>query len=144
MTRNDGLLDGIDVDAVPDPATTHVIRSFLFFEAAAFVAAALIHFGVLVEGYEHLRAATAETVLSVALLLGLALTWIRPAWSRGVGIAVQSFALFGTLVGVFAIAIGIGPRTGPDIAYHAGILLALVAGLIRALTPNAFTSRADA
>ena len=106
MTRNDGLLDGLDVDEMLDSAIIHMIRSFLFFEAAAFVAAALIHFGVLVEGYEHLRAATAETVLSVALLLGLALTWIRPAWSCGVGIAVQSFVLFGTLVGIFAIAIG--------------------------------------
>jgi hypothetical protein len=108
MTRNDGLLDGLDVDALPDPATTRMIRGFFFLEAVAFVTAALVHFGVLVEGYEHARAATAETVLSVALLLGLALTWIRPAWSRVVGIAVQSFALLGTLIGIFAIAIGVG------------------------------------
>jgi hypothetical protein len=37
--------------------------------------------------------------------------------------------LAGTLVGLFTIAIGIGPRTVPDLAIHAVMLAELVAGL---------------
>ena len=46
------------------------------------------------------------------------------------GLAAQGFALFGTLVGIFTIAIGVGPRTGPDIVYHIIIVIVLVSGLI--------------
>ena len=64
------------------------------------------------------------------LLVGLALSCIRPGTTRRVGLAAQIFALLGTLVGVVAIAIGVGPRTAPDIAYHIGIVVVLVSGLI--------------
>jgi len=30
------------------------------------------------------------------------------------------------MVGLFAIAVGVGPHTGPDVAYHLGILAVLV------------------
>jgi hypothetical protein len=106
------------------------IQLFLLFEAAAFFGAALIHFGVLMDGYEHQKAGTAETVIGVVLLLGLVMTWIRPGSTRGAGLAAQGFALLGTLVGIFTIAIGIGPRTLPDIIYHIGIVVALVSGLV--------------
>lgn len=106
------------------------IQLFLLFEAAAFFGAALIHFGVLMHGYEHQKAGTAETVIGVVLLLGLVVTWIRPGSTRGAGLAAQGFALLGTLVGIFTIAIGVGPRTLPDIVYHIGIVVALVSGLV--------------
>jgi len=50
--------------------------------------------------------------------------------TRAAGLGAQAFALVGTLVGIFTIAIGVGPRTGPDIAYHIAIVAVLVAGLI--------------
>jgi len=109
---------------------THAIRLFMLFEAASFVAAALVHSGVLIEGYEHQQARIAEGLIAIVLLVGAALTWIRPAWVRRVGLAAQGFALLGTLVGVFTIAIGVGPRTLPDIAYHIGIVVVLTWGLI--------------
>ena len=65
------------------------IRSFLLFEAATFLVASLIHSGVLIAGYEHQKARIAEGVIALALL--------------------------GTLIGVFTIAVGVGPRTAPDI-----------------------------
>jgi hypothetical protein len=40
----------------------YAIRLFMLFEAASFVAAALVHLGVLVQGYEHQPARTAEGV----------------------------------------------------------------------------------
>jgi hypothetical protein len=111
-------------------AMTRAVRLFMLFEAATFVAASLVHAGALVAGYEHREARIAELVIAIALLAGLALTWIRPGWTRVVGLAAQGFALLGTLVGVFTIAIGIGPRTAPDIAYHVGIVLVLACGLV--------------
>jgi hypothetical protein len=106
------------------------IRLFLLFECMAFIAAASIHFGVLMNGYEHRQAGTAESVIAIVLLLGLILTLIRPRSTRPIGLLVQAFALFGTLVGIFTIAIGIGPRTIGDISYHVAIVIVLVLGLI--------------
>jgi phosphatidylserine synthase len=109
---------------------TQPIQLFLLFEGAAFIAAALTHFGVLTHGYEHRPAGTAETVIGIVLLIGLALSSIRPRSTRAVGLAAQTFALFGTLVGIFTIIIGVGPRTTADITYHAVIVIVLVSGLI--------------
>lgn len=110
-----------------------MLRSLLLFEAAAFILAAMTHLGLFVEGYAHRKAATAESVIAVVLLLGLALTYFRPGSARRIALAVQGFALFGTFVGLFTIAIGIGPRTTPDMIFHAGIVIALIAGLIAAV-----------
>lgn len=108
---------------------TRTIRAFLLVEAASFAAAALVHFGVLTRGYEHQQAGTAESVIAIVLLFGLALS-LAGRWTRAAGLAAQAFAFVGTLVGIFTIAIGVGPRTGPDIAYHAAIVAALMVGLI--------------
>jgi hypothetical protein len=109
---------------------TQAIRLFLLFEATAFTSAALVHFGLLMNGYEHQQAATAESVIGIVLFLGLALSWIRPGMTRRVGLAAQIFALLGTMVGIVAIAVGVGPRTVPDIAYHIGIVVVLLSGLV--------------
>lgn len=123
------------------------IRLFLLFEAATFVAAAQVHYGILIHGYEHQEAGVAESVIAVVLLAGLAATWVGTGWTRRIGIAAQAFALLGTLVGVFTIAVGIGPRTVPDIAYHVAIVAVLVWGLIvarRAPTDHAKQARLNA
>jgi hypothetical protein len=46
-------------------------------------------------------------------------------WSQ-----LVSLALFGTLVGIFTIAIGIGPRSLLDIGYHIAIVAVLAWGLL--------------
>lgn len=106
------------------------IRLFLLLEGASFAVAALVHFGVLVGGYEHRPASIAESLIAVVLLVGSALTRVWPARTRPIGLAAQAFALLGTLVGAFTIAVGVGPRTVPDIAYHVAILVALAWGLV--------------
>lgn len=106
------------------------IRLFLLFEAAAFAAASAIHSGALVAGYAHRQARVAESVIAAVLVAGLALTWLRPASARQAGIVAQGFALVGTLVGVLTIAIGVGPRTVPDVVYHVAIVAVLVRGLL--------------
>lgn len=108
---------------------THVIRFFLLFEAATFVVASLFHSGVLIQGYMHQEAFIAEGLIAIVLLAGATLTWVRSAWIRPASLAAQWLALLGTLIGVFTIAIGIGPRTLPDIAYHLGVVVVLALGL---------------
>jgi hypothetical protein len=105
------------------------IRGILVFQAATFLSAASIHFGVLMGGYRHREAGTAESVIATVLLVGLALTWMPATWARRAAVAAQTFAIVGVLVGLFTIAIGIGPRTMLDLTYHAVMLAALIAGL---------------
>jgi hypothetical protein len=105
------------------------IRLFLLFEAMSFATASLIHSGRLLPGYAHPKARIAEGVIALVLLAGFALTWIRPGSLRRVGLAAQGFALLGTVVGIFTIIVGVGPRTLPDIGYHIGIVLVLIWGL---------------
>jgi len=119
---------------------TQWIRVFLVFEASTFVVAALVHSGVLVAGYEHRAAGVAETVIAVVLLAAFLATWIRPVWIRVIGLSAQSFALLGTVVGLFTIVVGIGPRTVPDIAYHAAVIVVLAWGLV--VTKRALADRA--
>lgn len=108
---------------------TQIIRSFLLVEAATFVLASLIHAGVFISGYEHPQARIAEGVIATVLIAGLILSFVRQAWIRWLGLVAQGFALLGTLVGLFTIVIGVGPRTAPDIAYHIVILVVLGWGL---------------
>jgi hypothetical protein len=107
-----------------------VVRRFLLVEAATFIAAAAIHGGWLIGGYEHREARTAESIIAAALLSGAAIAWVRPAWIRTAGLFAQGFALFWTLVGIVTIAVGVGPRTGPDILYHLAIVAVLVWGIV--------------
>jgi hypothetical protein len=107
-----------------------LVRWFLLAEAAVFAAAAFMHAGVLLPGYEHWKAATAESVIAIVLATGLAATAIWPISSRGIGLGAQGFALFGTLVGLFTIAIGIGPRTAVDLVLHAAMIALLASGLL--------------
>jgi hypothetical protein len=108
----------------------HMVRLFITAEAVTFLLAASIHRGFLVTGYQHQAASMGESVIAFVLFIALLLTWVRPARTRLFGLLGQGFAFVGTLVGVFTIAIGVGPRTVPDVTYHALILLVLAWGLV--------------
>jgi hypothetical protein len=109
--------------------TSSIVRRFMAIEAASFAIAALIHSGLLISGYQHRAARNAESVIAAVLLAALAGTWARPASTRAFGLAGQGFALLGTTVGLFTVAIGIGPRTVLDVVYHISIYLVLLWGL---------------
>jgi len=119
------------------------VRLFLILEALGFALAALVHAGVLVDGYQHREATIAESVISAALAIGLAASLAAPGWARGIALGVQAFALIGTGVGLFTIAIGIGPQSAFDLVLHAGFVALLVAGLISvAREPRQLNARA--
>jgi hypothetical protein len=124
---------GASADVEGTEITMRAIRIFLLVQGAAFVAAALTHFGVLTSGYEHDKAGTAESVIGIVLLAGLVLTALFPSSTRAIGIAAQGFALLGTAVGIFTIAIGVGPQTTPDIVFHIVIVITLLFGLVVAV-----------
>ena len=105
------------------------IAWFLGIEALAFAAAALVHYGVLLPGHGHLKAAIAESVIALVLAGALALSRAHAGCPRKLGIAGQGFALLGTCVGLFTIAVGVGPQTAGDLAFHAAIIVLLVWGL---------------
>jgi hypothetical protein len=108
---------------------TKTIRLFMLFEAVSFATASLIHSGVFITGYEHPAARIAEGVIAIVLFVGLALTFVRRTWTRWVGLVAQGFALLGTMVGLVTIAVGVGPRTVPDLVFHGGIVVVLAWGL---------------
>jgi hypothetical protein len=109
--------------------TIWTIRGLLLLQIVIFLSMVSIHVGLLIAGYRHRNAATAESVFAAVLVAGLLLTWSPPRWSRGAATAAQSFGILGVLVGLFTIALGIGPRTMLDLALNAALLLTLIAGL---------------
>jgi hypothetical protein len=109
---------------------TSVVRTFLVVEAAVFGSAALVHAGLLVHGYEHRPAGTAESLIALVLLAGLIGSLVAPRSSRVLAQAAQGLALAGTLVGLATIVIGIGPRTLLDVTLHVAMVGLLVTGLV--------------
>lgn len=107
-----------------------IVRWFLAAEAALFAIAALIHAGVLLRGYTHTSARNAESAIALVLAAGLVLSVAAPSRIRAMGLGAQGFALLGTLVGLFTIAIGVGPRSALDLILHATMITLLVIGLI--------------
>jgi hypothetical protein len=104
-----------------------VLRRFLSVQIALFALGALVH--TFVSGHQHARAATAESVIGLVLLAGLVATFVVPARARAIALAVQGFALLGTMVGIVTIVVGIGPRSAFDFALHATMIATLIAGL---------------
>jgi hypothetical protein len=118
-------------------------KLLLAFQAILFAAASLVHAGVLFSGYEHSRAATAEGVITLVLFAGLVGSLVRPTSARTITLVAQGFALLGTLVGAFTIAVGVGPQTTADYVFHAVLLALLVSGLVTAWRSDRETAEGE-
>ena len=105
------------------------VRGFLLLQIAILVSMVSIHFGLLINGYDHRAAGTTELIIAAVLLAALLLTWMPAPWSRRPATAAQSFGILGVLGGFLTIATGIGPRTTLDLTLNAAVLLTLIAGL---------------
>jgi hypothetical protein len=106
------------------------LRVFLVAEIALFVLASLLHRGILASGFEHSRAAVAESIIALVLAIGFAVSVYSPKEARIAALSTQGFALLGVGVGLAMILIGVGPRTGLDYGIHAVMALTLAAGLV--------------
>ena len=104
------------------------VRGFLLAEIAIILVIVSIHFGLLIDGYRHQNAGATELLLATVMVAGLLLTW-TPRWRRPAAITVQSFGTMGVMLGLFTIAVGIGPRTILDLSLNGILLLTLIAGL---------------
>jgi hypothetical protein len=105
------------------------VAAFLWAEVVTLSAASLVHSGLLINGYAHAQARTAEAVIALVLLLALGTSAFLPGAARQLALAAQAFALLGTLLGVFMIFIGIGPQSLPDLVYHFLLVALLLAGM---------------
>src|SRR5947209_15350602 len=94
------------------------LRGFLLLQIAIFLALVSIHFGLLIDGYRHRAAGTAESVIAAVLVAGLLLSWTPPPWNRRAVTIAQSFGIVGVLVGLIAIALGFRPRTILDLTLN--------------------------
>lgn len=108
------------------------VLGFLSAEVLIFLLAVLAHGGVILQGYEHPRAATAEAVITAVLTGGLVVAASRPFAAKGTALFVQSFALLGVCLGALLVASGIGPDSTPDLALHAVMIALLIGGLVAA------------
>ena len=60
------------------------------------------------------------------------------------GLVTQGFALFGTLIGMVTIIVGVGPRTNPDILYHLCMVGLLSWGLLYTIrAPTDLSEKAE-
>ncbi|HKI44479.1 MAG TPA: hypothetical protein VKA08_04000 [Balneolales bacterium] len=119
------------------------MKILIFLEAALFIVAALVHSGKMVSGFKHNKARIAEGVIAIVLLSGFVLGFVSPAWLNAAGLTVQAFALLGTLVGLFTMLIGVGPRSVPDYVFHIMIIILLGFGLIITGKPDPATLNAE-
>jgi len=110
--------------------TQQMVRVILLIEAVAFLIAGAIHSGLFVFIDTHRQAAIAESIIGIVLLIGFGLSWVWSAQTRLIGLVAQTFAAFGTMVGLFTIAVGVGPRSVGDIVFHLAILAVLGWGII--------------
>jgi len=119
------------------------LRLLMAIAILSFVAAAAVHSGFLISGYAHAKARVAESVIAAVLLAGFALTFLKFQVARRAAVLALSFALIGTFLGLGTIVLRIGPRTLPDIVFHAYLVVLLIAGLVTAthLVPHRAIAR---
>lgn len=120
------------------------IGALMAFDAVTFLIAASLHLNARIPlGFAEItgkwvpRAAIPEAIIGLVLALGASIVLLAPVRAWAVAVASHAFALVGVGTGLFTIAVGVGPRTVPDIAYHLGVLAPLGAGLALLFTGKA-------
>ena len=105
------------------------LRLIMALAAASLLVAAALHAGLVIEGPMD-QAAMYETGVAVILIIGLAMTFIGPAWARWGGLAATVLALGGASIGLYVALRGIGPNTLADMIYHVALIALLLLGIV--------------
>lgn len=113
---------------VAGTAMTDALRWIMAAAALSLVVVAALHAGLIIPGPSN-DAAMYETGVAGVLILGLALTFIGPAWARWGGLVATALALAGASIGLYVALRGLGPNTVPDIVYHVALIALLLVGI---------------
>ncbi len=118
------------------PGIERAINMLVTAEAIAFLLAAGLHLGVpiplgigVLSEPRIIPAVIVEGLCGVFLAVGAYALIARQPWARPAAIGAHVFAIAGVSLGIFALAVGAGPRTELNDIYHRVILVALVSGL---------------
>jgi hypothetical protein len=129
----------IDSDVRGQSVVVTAIRILVAFEAVTFLVAASLHLGVTLPfGLSEPRilpAAIAEGLAGIFCTGSAFAVLSRKPWAWYAAVAANVLALFGVLLGVWALASGYGPSTNLNGFYHRMVLAALVACIVLLLTP---------
>jgi hypothetical protein len=117
-------------DVSRERAAANRLRALLVAELVLFALASLLHRGILANGFQHARAAIAESIVALVLAIGLAISVYSPNEARPAALWTQGFALLGVCIGIAMILIGVGPHTGLDYGIHAAMAVTLITGLV--------------
>lgn len=106
-------------------------------EGITFAVASYLHLGghiplgfTVITGEPVRRAAIPEATIAAVLTIGCLAVLAIPSRAWPLALVSVAFATFGTVLGLSLVATGIGPRTVPDLTYHASILTVLLANLL--------------
>jgi hypothetical protein len=120
-----------------------VVGILVVLEAAIFFLASLVHLGIDVpilaslEEPRRIPAAIIEGLGGLFFAISAYSVFTRRSWTWIALVGTHAFAVAGILWGMFALAMGRGPRTEANDLYHQVMLLVAVAGLILLATPIA-------
>jgi hypothetical protein len=126
----------------PRLAVATTLRVLVPLEAITFLLGALLHLGVRIPlGFAVLAepqiidATIVEGLCGLFLAVSAYAVFTRRSWAWPAAIAAHAFAVAGVLLGIGALAAGLGPTTELNYVYHRVILVVLVADLALLLTP---------
>ncbi len=125
------------IASTPSRRTTAAMTLGIFtaVEGVAFLVAALSHTGMRVLPFDEPRivdAAIVEGLCGVFFVGSAVSVFARAAWAWLALVASHTFALLGVLVGISAIAAGLGPHSAFNDTFHRVALVELVGGADRA------------
>ena len=126
----------------PRLAVVTTLRVLVPLEAVTFLLGASLHLGIRIPlGFAVLAeprmidATIVEGLCGLFLAISAYAVFTRRRWAWPAAIAAHAFAVAGVLLGIGALAAGLGPTTELNYVYHRVILVVLVAGLALLLTP---------
>jgi hypothetical protein len=125
-------------------AVGRAVGVLLAAEATTFLLGAITHLGVgiplglgVLQEPRIVDATVVEGLSALLLATAACAVLTHRGWAWLAATAAHGFAIVGVLVGIFALAAGLGPTTTANTSYHRTILLVLVVGLALLQTPAA-------
>jgi hypothetical protein len=106
-----------------------LLRWIMAIGAVSLLIAAALHAGLIIPG-PYDSAAMYETIIAVILVIGIGVTFLSGPWARWGALVTLVVSVAGASVGLFLAIRGAGPNTVPDLMYHVGLVLWLLAGVV--------------